>query len=97
MMTDKEIAAWTETEQKRDVASTFMLFTALLFGLAVFAGILAASNDYDCPDDTVVVVQPGDTLWGIVEDNCEGDTRAAVADIDVSTFTLTPGQEIYLP
>lgn len=97
MMTDKEIAAWTETEQQRDYAATFMVLVALLFGLAVFAGILSATNDYDCPDDTVVIVQPGDTLWGIVEQNCSGDTRAAVADIDVSTFTLQPGQQVYLP
>jgi nucleoid-associated protein YgaU len=96
MMTDKEIAAWEGVEKQRDVASTFMLFIALLFGLAVFAGVLAASNDYDCADGTVIV-QPGDTLWGIVEEHCEGDVRSAVTAFDVSTFTLTPGQELQLP
>jgi hypothetical protein len=97
MMTDKEIAAWEGVEKQRDVASTFMLFIALLFGLAVLVGALAAGNDYDCPDDTVVVVKPGDTLWGIVEDHCEGDIRSAVTAFDVSTFTLQPGQRLYLP
>ncbi len=96
MMTDKELAAWEGVEKQRDYGATFMAFIACLFGLAVLAGALAMGNDYDCADGTVIV-QPGDTLWSIVGEHCEGDVRAAVTAFDVSTFTLQPGQELQLP
>ena len=96
MMTDKELAAWEGVEKQRDYAATFMAFIACLFGLAILVGALATGNDYECAD-TVVTVQPGDSLWSIVGEHCEGDVRAAVSAIDVSTVTLQPGQQIVLP
>lgn len=96
MLTVKEQAAWEGVETQRDYAATFLVFIASLFGIAILIGALAVGNDYDCADGTVIV-QPGDTLWSIVEEHCEGDVRAAVTAFDVSTFTLQPGQELVLP
>ena len=96
MMTDKEIAAWNDMERKQDYATLFMSLTAVVFFVAIFVGTLAMSNNYECADG-VVTVEPGDTLWGIVEENCSGDIRAAVTAFDVSTFTLQPGQQLQLP
>ena len=96
MMTDKEIAAWEDMERKQDYATLFMSLTAVVFFVAIFVGTLAMSNNYECADG-VVTVEQGDTLWGIVEENCSGDIRAAVTAFDVSTFTLQPGQQLQLP
>ena len=96
MMTDQEIAAWEDMERKQDYATLFMSLTAVVFFVAIFVGTLAMSNNYECADG-VVTVEQGDTLWGIVEENCSGDIRAAVTAFDVSTFTLQPGQQLQLP
>ena len=84
------------TQKQKDSATNFLLAIALIFGAAILWGALAVGNDYECQDATVIV-QPGDTLWNIVEEHCTGDVRSAVSAIDVSTVTLQPGQQIVLP
>ena len=84
------------TQKQKDSATNFLLAIALIFMAAVLWGALSVGNDYECQEATVIV-QPGDTLWNIVEDHCTGDVRAAVSAIDLSTVTLQPGQEIVLP
>lgn len=84
------------TSKQKDSATNFLIAIALIFGAALLWGALAAGNDYECQDASVIV-QPGDTLWHIVEDHCTGNIRSAISDIDLSTVTLQPGQEIILP
>ena len=96
MMTDKELAAWKGVEKQRDFGVTFMALLACLFGIAILIGALAAVNDYECQDATVIV-QQGDSLWSIVEDHCTGDVRAAVTAIDMATVVIQPGQRVVLP
>ena len=84
------------TSQMKDSTTNFLLAIALIFGAAVLWGALAVGNDYECQDATVIV-QPGDTLWNIVEEHCTGDVRSAVSSIAADPSTLQPGQEIVLP
>ena len=84
------------TQKQKDSATNFLLAIALIFGAALLWGALAVGNDYECQDATVIV-QPGDTLWNIVEDHCTGDVRAAVSNVAADPSTLQPGQVITLP
>ena len=84
------------TSQMKDSTTNFLLDIALIFGAAVLWGALAVGNDYECQDATVIV-QPGDTLWNIVEEHCTGDVRAAVSNVAADPSTLQPGQVITLP
>ena len=84
------------TSQMKDSTTNFLLAIALIFGAAVLWGALAMGNDYECQDATVIV-QPGDTLWNIVEEHCTGDVRAAVSNVAADPSTLQPGQVITLP
>ena len=53
---------------------------------------------YDCPNEAVLVEQ-GDTLWGILETHCDGDIREAVYDVQKrdGTTTVYPAQRVQLP
>ncbi len=53
---------------------------------------------YNCPD-IVVVVETGDTVWGILETYCTGEIRDAVYDVEetLGTVEIHPGQRLQLP
>ena len=54
-------------------------------------------DDYTC-ETTQVTVDFGNTLWSIVENNCEGDIRQAVSDLSDlrGTDTVRLGEIIQL-
>ena len=61
---------------------------------------IATAEAYRCPDGAVTVID-GDTLWGIVNENCTGETRAAIRDLRALNphlgYHIYPGDEIALP
>lgn len=82
------------------IVRTKVVFAALVIATIVGVGYIAHADDYDCPDE-VVVVLPGDTLWGIAEAYCTGDPRAIISHMrDQNPHigdTLFPGDRIQLP
>ncbi len=82
----------------------------LALGLVLSAGLWLAqasmADGDDVPEPTrVVVVAPGDTLWGLAEETVaasgEGDVAAVVTDIqdlnDLDSGALQAGQELRVP
>ncbi len=76
--------------------------------LGVVLGLLSFGRQADAAPDpvavaseaTVVIVQPGDTLWTIARSiQPEGDHRALVADLGdlIDDPVLQPGQRILIP
>lgn len=54
-------------------------------------------TEFTCPSDTIVV-EHYDTIWAIVQRNCEGNMSAAVdAVVDVYGSSIQIGQRIFLP
>ncbi len=55
-------------------------------------------DDYTCDTSQAITVFGGDTLWSIVERNCEGDIRQAVWDLSDlrETDILRVGETIQL-
>lgn len=74
----------------------------LVVGLATFVTVIAwqdnADSKYHCDNGGLaVVVNEGDTLWGIAEKYCTGSTVTAVDDLyKIYGSTLHPGQTIHL-
>lgn len=75
-----------------------ILVIATILGLGYVAYV--EGQGYDCPDGTVVV-EVGDTLWSIAEENCEGEIRHIIYDMrELNPHigdTLQPGDVIRLP
>ena len=72
------------------------LGTLTLVGLVDHA--LDKATDFECHTDTVVV-NYGDTLWGIASDNCTGHTGHAthqIAELNNGS-TIQIGEVIQLP
>lgn len=81
----------------------FAASVAALVTMVVGAGQVAgASADAESPQASVVVVQAGETLWGIAQDVAPGsDPRRVVQQIrqmnDLGTSPIVPGQAIMVP
>ena len=75
-----------------------ILVTATLLGLGYVAYV--EGQGYDCVDGTVVV-EPGDTLWDIAGNHCEGHIPHVIHDMrELNPHIedpLQPGDEIRLP
>jgi hypothetical protein len=84
------------TYLKRRVLAV-VLAVALCFVLVKGYAHMTGTH-YDCPNEAVLVEQ-GDTLWGILETHCDGDIREAVYDVLrlVGTTDVYPGQWVQLP
>lgn len=75
---------------------------ALVVGAVSFVGTVDAGSTSSAPagESVTVVVQPGDTLWGIATTlDPGGDPRALVAQLTELTGStvLQPGQELVVP
>ena len=81
----------------------FAASVAALVAMVVGAGQVAgASGDAESPQASVVVVQAGETLWGIAQEVAPGsDPRGVVQQIrqmnDLGTAPIVPGQAIVVP
>ena len=73
---------------------------AVLAALIVVA-LLAARPTSGAGPEERYVVQPGDTLWAIVDERTAGDPREAIWRIKerngLARSTLVPGQVLYIP
>ena len=78
------------------IKSIMMAFSAIFF---TFAAISCADNgsEYSCSEFSVLV-ERGDTLWSIAENNCTGDI-GYVVDLLNEKYgtTIYPTQSITLP
>ena len=83
-----------------------LVVAAIVLALVLGAGSLFSSRDaapsaVDAASESVtVVVQPGDTLWGIAAAlDPSGDPRALVAQLTdlAGSASLQPGQELVVP
>jgi hypothetical protein len=73
------------------------LFIGLLIVVGVVHLIALANDNYEC-DGQTVIVESGDTLWGIAQAHCTGDKRNASNDLAQRYGTsLKVGQRIELP
>ena len=78
-------------------------FAGIALGVLTLVGLvdhaLDKATDFECHTDTVVV-NYGDTLWGIVEENCTGHTGHASYEtikLNNNTSNIQIGQTIQLP
>ena len=88
----------TETYYRvRSVVRMSFWGTVALGSLWLTVSSLKSINDYTC-EPIEVIVQPNDTLWGIVEKHCYGAISVAVDDLTISrdTSTVRVGQTIQL-
>jgi len=85
-----------------------MLFLSLFFGVFLGISLWAFANpgsDAGQQSQTVkkVIVNQGDTLWGLVEKNYayKGDIRKAIYEVqkinDLQTAKINPGEILYIP
>ncbi|TMG65229.1 MAG: LysM peptidoglycan-binding domain-containing protein [Chloroflexi bacterium] len=70
--------------------------------VAISLGLAVAAHGGTAPAFTTVVVQPGDTLWGIASEHYPADdVRARVQDIEQANGlrgpTIEVGQSLRLP
>jgi len=70
--------------------------------VAISLGLAVAAHGGTAPAYTTVVVQPGDTLWGIASEHYPADdVRARVQDIEQANGlrgpTIEVGQSLRLP
>lgn len=73
--------------------------TAVLLTLIV-SHQLDASNSYTCHTTRAQVEGNGDTVWGVVSRNCDGNMNAAVYDtlnLEGNSTIVQPWQWIILP
>lgn len=88
----------TETYYRvRSVVRMSFWGTVALGSLWLTVSSLKSINDYTC-EPMEVIVQPSDTLWGIVEKHCYGAIGVAVDDLTISRDTpmVRIGQTIQL-
>lgn len=72
----------------RAIAAAILALVAAVFTLSV----VLAEPDYQCEPGTVIVEQ-GDTAWGIMSRHCEGHIGQAIHDHNLGG-RLLPGQAI---
>ena len=82
--------------QRNDRFASIIMFLAFGAIMALAFIGLAKSGDYTCNVSTVVV-QPGDTLVEIAQDNCSGDWRSVVDDMARDCSLIRPGEVVNLP
>lgn len=73
--------------------------TAVLLTL-IISHQLDASNSYTCHTTRAQVEGHGDTVWGVVSRNCDGNMNAAVYDtlnLEGNSTIVQPWQWIILP
>ena len=73
--------------------------TAVLLTL-IISHQLDASNSYTCHTTRAQVEGNGDTVWGVVSRNCDGNMNAAVYDtlnLEGNSTIVQPWQWIILP
>ena len=73
--------------------------TAVLLTL-IISHQLDASNSYTCHTTRAQVEGNGDTVWGVVSRNCDGNMNAAVYDtlnLEGNSTIVHPWQWIILP
>lgn len=85
------------------IQTAFMIlsvaFTAVIATL-IISHQLDASNSYTCHTTRAQVEGHGDTVWGVVSRNCDGNLNAAVYDtlnLEGNSTIVHPWQWIILP
>ena len=78
-------------------------FAGIALGALTLVGLvdhaLDKATDYEC-NGAITVVQHGDTIWDIVEENCTGHTGHAsyeTVKLNNNTSNIQVGQTIQLP
>ena len=83
-----------------------LLALAVLLAAGLWLAQASMADGEDTPDPTrVVVVAPGETLWGLAQETVaatgEGDAASVVTDIqelnDLDSGVLQAGQELRVP
>jgi len=74
----------------------------LLLALSVRVGLAVVAHGGTAPQDSIVVVQPGDTLWSIAAERYPSDdVRARVGDIEQANGlhgpSIAAGEILHLP
>ena len=88
---------------RRGRVTAFVASLAALLAVVVGAGQMAdASNEASTVQSSRVVVQSGETLWGIAKDVAPGhDPRLVISQIrdlnDLGTRSIVPGQTLVVP
>lgn len=88
---------------RRGRVAAFVASLAALLAVVVGAGQMAdASNEASAVQSSSVVVQSGETLWGIAKDVAPGhDPRLVISQIrdlnDLGTRSIVPGQTLVVP
>ena len=88
---------------RRGRVTAFVASLAALLAVVVGAGQMAdASNEASTVQSSSVVVQSGETLWGIAKDVAPGhDPRMVISQIrdlnDLGTRSIVPGQTLVVP
>lgn len=79
----------------------FLGLLIAVLALVVAIGLRTAPTSTASATPIAYVVQPGDTLWGIADDQLPGDPRAGIAEIqalnDLHGTTIAAGQTLLLP
>lgn len=80
----------------------FFSFLFLLFFITVLAGSVVAAAGNEGSESRTVMVRPGDTLWGIAQENAGNkDIRQYVYNLkkvnQLEDATIYAGQKLYLP
>jgi len=81
----------------------FTIIICFIFMIVIFATVLSVSASSSVIEKTkLIVVQTGDTLWGIAEEHCpEGDIRKYIYQVKLlngmETSTIYAGQGLFLP
>ena len=60
----------------------------------------ARADHFECDGTTEVIVEQGDTLWGIARTHCDGNQQAAVyalRELNGGDPSLQIGQKVRLP
>lgn len=102
-LSPRDVNARSVRLTRRGRVAAFISSLAALAAIVVGAGQMAdASGQATVADPTVVVVQSGETLWGIAQNVAPGhDPRGVIAQIrdlnDLGTRSIVPGQSLVVP
>lgn len=103
MMANRHVCFKKGSAMKKHPKRVYVFRRALVTVIAIF-GIMVGRGvweeltapDYTC-NKTMVIAQPGDTIWSIINDNCRGDMAAARYDaVKANGHNITVGQKIDL-
>lgn len=88
---------------KKDIIKIIFFGVAFLIFIFAFTNNSIVSGKSNKEEYKVVIVEKGDTLWNIAENNCKNnsDTRKNIYYIrktnNLSSANIRPGQEIKIP